>query len=205
MKPLICVSQKSVCAEDFFVRAEKILQQDVFAFILREKELSREEYKALVLKLLPIAKQYPTPFFLNGDFALACELGLGVQIPFQKYQELTKSPVPVGISIHSTEEAEYIIMQPKNIVVSHIVAGHIFATDCKKGLAARGLDFLASVCRVINKKIPVFGIGGIIPENMPALKKAGANGGAIMSSCMKAPDIEALLAELEKSFNSENV
>lgn len=202
MKPIICVSQKSVCAEDFFVRVEKIFQQEVFAFILREKELSSEEYKALVLKLLPIAKQYPTPFFINGDFTLACELGLGVQIPFHKYQELTKSPVPVGISIHSTEEAEYIMQQPKNIVVSHILAGHIFATDCKKGAAPRGLDFLAFVCRVINQKIPVFGIGGINLENMPALRKAGANGGAVMSSCMKTAGIEALLTELETRFYS---
>lgn len=192
MKPLICVSQKNVCAEDFFIRVEKIFQQEPFAFILREKELTCEEYKALALKLLPMAKKYPTPLFLNGDYALACELGLGVQISFQKYRELSESPVPVGISIHSTEEAEYIMQEPKSIVISHLLAGHIFATDCKKGLAPRGLDFLAAVCKVINKKIPVFGIGGISPENMPALYQAGANGGAIMSSCMKAPDIEAL-------------
>lgn len=193
MKSIICVSQKSVCTEDFFIRVEKIFQQEVFAFILREKELTSEEYKELALKLLPVAKKYSTPLFLNGDFALACELGLGVQISFQNYQQLANSPVPVGVSIHSAQEAEYIVQQPKNIVISHILAGHIFPTDCKKGLAPRGLEFLSSVCKIIDKKIPVFGIGGISPENMPALYQAGASGGAIMSSCMKAPDIEALL------------
>lgn len=199
MKPLICVSQKSVCAEDFFVRVEKIFQQQPFAFILREKELSREEYKALALKLLPIAKKYPTPLFLNGDFELACDLGLGVQLSFQTYRELTKSPVSVGISIHSAEEAEYIMGQPKNIAVSHILAGHIFATDCKKGIAPRGLDFLASVCKIMHNTIPVFGIGGINPKNMPELKKAGAYGGAIMSSCMKTLAIEQLFKEFAKA------
>lgn len=209
MKPLICVSQKSVCAEDFFIRAEKIFQQQPFAFILREKELTSEEYKELVLKLLAMAKKYPTPLFLNGQYELACELGLGVQISFQKYKELAESlvpnhvpqkTVPLGISIHSAEEAEYIIQHLKQIPVSHILAGHIFATDCKKGLAPRGLDFLAAVCKVVSKKIPVFGIGGISPQNMPELRKAGASGGAVMSSCMKTSNIEALLTELEAGF-----
>ena len=40
MKNIICVSQKSVCIEDFFSRVEKIMQEEIFAFILREKNFS---------------------------------------------------------------------------------------------------------------------------------------------------------------------
>ncbi len=192
MKKLICISQKEACAEDFFVRTEKILKQNVFAFILREKSLSAGEYEELALKLLPVAKKYPSPFFLNGHYELACGLGLGIQLSFQVYQELRESPVPVGISVHSAEEAEHIVRHPKGISVSHILAGHVFPTDCKKGLAPRGLEFLSSVCKAVDKKIPVFGLGGVSPDNMPALYGTGAYGGAIMSSCMKSPDIEEL-------------
>lgn len=198
MKNLICISQQEACAEDFLVRTEKILKQGVFAFILREKKLSAGQYEDLALKLLPVAKKYESPFFLNGQYDLACELGLGIQLSFQAYQELGESPVPVGISVHSAEEAEYIVRHPKNIHISHILAGHVFPTDCKKGLAPRGLGFLASVCKAIDKKIPVFGLGGVSPEKMPALYGAGAYGGAIMSSCMKSPDIE----ELFKKFTA---
>ncbi len=153
MKKLICISQKEACAEDFFVRTEKILKQDVFAFILREKSLSAGEYEELALKLMPVAKKYSSPFFLNGHYELACGLGLGTQLSFQAYQELRESPVPVGISVHSAEEAEYITRHPKGIPV---------------------------------------GLGGVSPDNMSALYGAGAYGGAIMSSCMKSPDIEEL-------------
>lgn len=197
MKKLICISQKDVCVEDFFGRVEKIVQQEVFAFILREKSLSENEYRELVLELLPITEKYSTPLFLNGHFALACELDIGVQLSFQAYQGLKESPVPVGISVHSAEEAEYIMRAQKNISVSHILAGHIFPTDCKKGLAPRGLAFLSSVCKVTGKKIPVFGLGGISPEKMPALYDAGAYGGAIMSSCMKNQNVEELLNSFE--------
>ena len=86
MKKLICISQKESCAEDFFVRTEKILKQNVFAFILREKSLSAGEYEELALKLLPVAKKYSSPFFLNGHYELACGLGLGIQLSFQVYQ-----------------------------------------------------------------------------------------------------------------------
>ena len=195
MNRFICVSQKSVCCEDFLLRAEKIFRAAPFAFILREKELAEPEYRELALSVRKIAKQCGGRLFLNGYFALACELGLGTQLSFQAYKEIVESPVPVGVSVHSPEEAEYIVNTLKNVSVSHIIAGHIFVTDCKKGLEPRGLEFLSSVCAAVGGKVPVFGIGGISPEKMPVLLGAGAAGGAIMSSCMKAENIEKLLQE----------
>lgn len=192
MKNIICVSQQSVCIEDFFSRVEKIMQEEVFAFILREKELSKQEYEQLARELQKRFTHFKTPLFLNGDFELACTLGLPVQIPFSMYEKLESSPVPVGISIHSVEEAHYIAHTKKDIEISHIIAGHIFVTDCKKGLAPRGLNFLQNVCKEINGKIPVFGIGGISPENIELVRKAGAKGGAIMSSCMKTENVQNL-------------
>ncbi len=196
MKNIICVSQKSVCVEDFFVRVEKIMQEEVFAFILREKELSKLEYEQLAKELQERFSHYNTPLFLNGDFELACKLNLPVQLPFFMYEKLSFSPVPVGISIHSVEEAHYIANTKKDIAISHIIAGHIFVTDCKKGLEPRGLEFLQRVCKVLSEEIPVFGIGGISPDNIKSVRKTGAKGGAIMSSCMKVENVQELLIML---------
>lgn len=201
MKNIICVSQKRACVCDYFLRVEEIFQCSPFAFVLREKEISPEEYRELALKVRSIAEKYSSPLFLNGNFDLACELGLGTQLSFQTYRELSESPVPVGISVHSKEEAEYIVQTPKKVPVSHIIAGHIFVTDCKKGLAPRGLDFLASVCAAVGKKYPVFGIGGITPEKMPLLREAGAFGGAVMSSCMQTKNMAVLAREFAEAGN----
>ena len=57
---------------------------------------------------------------------------------------------------------------------NYIVAGHIFDTDCKKGLPGRGVDFLKDVINSVS--IPVFAIGGITVENYPKIKEAGASG-----------------------------
>ena len=40
-----------------------------------------------------------------------------------------------------------------------MTAGHVYVTDCKKGLPPRGLEFLKEVCTKVT--IPVYAIGGI--------------------------------------------
>ena len=65
---------------------------------------------------------------------------------------------------------------------SYVTGGHIFATDCKKGVPPRGLDFLKAVCSSVN--IPVYAIGGINGDNINSVLNAGASGACIMSGLM---------------------
>ena len=83
-------------------------------------------------------------------------------------------------TIHSVSEA----VEAEKLGVSYLTAGHIYVTDCKKGLPPRGLPFLQNVCQAV--QIPVYGIGGIkIDEaQLHELKNAGAAGGCVMSGMM---------------------
>lgn len=81
----------------------------------------------------------------------------------------------IGVSVHSREEAVY----AESKGADYLIAGHIFATDCKKGLPPRGLDFLAEICASV--KIPVFAIGGM--DLVP--RASGAGGG----SCRNMHDV----------------
>ena len=69
--------------------------------------------------------------------------------------------------------------------MSYITAGHIYVTDCKKGLEPRGLGFLKDVCSTVN--VPVYAIGGIKfdKKQWEELKQKGASGGCIMSGMME--------------------
>ena len=93
----------------------------------------------------------------------------------------------LGTSCHSVEDAR----EAEKLGCTYITAGHVFATDCKKGLAPRGLDFLRAVCRAVD--LPVWAIGGITPENFPSVRAAGARGGCVMSGLMTCADPAALL------------
>ena len=68
------------------------------------------------------------------------------------YQQFFKV---IGTSVHSVEDA----IKAEQLGATYMTAGHIFATDCKKGLPPRGLDFLKNVCDTV--QIPVYAIGGI--------------------------------------------
>lgn len=43
----------------------------------------------------------------------------------------------VGVSVHSADEA----VLAEKMGATYVTAGHIFATDCKKGLEPRGIEF----------------------------------------------------------------
>ena len=85
----------------------------------------------------------------------------------------------VWVSVHTVEEA----VNAEKLGANALIAGHIFMTDCKKGLAPRGLDFLKDICRAVS--IPVFAIGGIDDSNSEAVKLAGAQGECRMSWYMR--------------------
>ncbi len=81
--------------------------------------------------------------------------------------------------IHKPEEA----IKAQKLGVDFVFAGHVFVTDCKKGLPPRGLEFLTDVVNAV--KIPVYGIGGINEENIAKIMECGAAGGCMMSGFMK--------------------
>lgn len=80
----------------------------------------------------------------------------------------------------------------------YVTAGHIFPTDCKKGLPPKGLAFLQEISQEANVK--VYALGGINPENMMEIKKTGADGVCLMSYCMRASAQE--LQKLVSSWGS---
>lgn len=101
---------------------------------------------------------------------------------FQGENYLTENPlkkIRIGTSVHSVEEA----VRAEELGASYLFAGHIFETDCKKGLAPRGLSFLEEVCKAVS--IPVYALGGINDETEPLVRKTKAAGACRMSGYMK--------------------
>lgn len=57
----------------------------------------------------------------------------------------------VGVSVHSADEA----VLAEKMGATYVTAGHIFATDCKKGLEPRGIEFLKNAVSSVD--IDVYG------------------------------------------------
>ena len=85
----------------------------------------------------------------------------------------------IGTSIHSVEDAIF----AESHGADYITAGHIFTTDCKKGLPGRGIEWLKTVCDAVS--IPVYAIGGISDANAGELSDCGISGYCMMSASMQ--------------------
>ena len=196
MSDILCVTNRTLCKEDFLQRVEKIAASHPKGIILREKDLSEEEYKKLAEKVIQICEEYHVPCILHYFVDAAIELGAeNIHLPLhvlrgmdEKKKEAFKI---IGASCHSVEEAQ----EAERLGCTYITAGHIFVTDCKKGLAPRGLEFLQDVCKSVS--IPVYAIGGIGSENIGAVRKAGAAGACVMSGLMSCENVKETMKGFE--------
>ena len=196
MCKIICVTNRKLCREDFFDRIEKIASARPHRIILREKDLSESEYETLAKQVLEICKRQGANCILHSFYETAIKLGCKkIHLPLHILRELPEEKKAyfdvIGSSVHSADEAR----EAEKLGCTYITAGHIFATDCKKGLAPRGLDFLQNVVNAVD--IPVFGIGGIGADNMQSVADI-AYGACIMSGFMTCDDTEKYMEELTK-------
>ncbi|MGM9564787.1 thiamine phosphate synthase [Evtepia sp.] len=198
MSDILCVTNRSLCSGDFLQRLEKIAAAKPAGIVLREKDLSETEYKELARRVLLICREHQVPCILHSFVGAAMELGGdAIHLPLPILRTMTDDQKAsfrtIGASCHSVEEA----LEAQRLGCTYLTAGHIFETDCKKGLPGRGLDFLNRVCQQVS--IPVYAIGGISAGNLGAVRRAGAQGACIMSGLMQCENVSAYFTELERA------
>ena len=196
MSDVLCVTNRNLCEGDFRQRVEEIAANKPKGIILREKDLTEEAYKRLAEDVLLLCKKYEVPCILHSFVNAAIELRaesihLPLHILRKMDEEKKKLFKHIGASCHSATEAK----EAERLGCTYITAGHVFVTDCKKGLEPRGLDFLKSICE--NVSIPVYAIGGIRRENIQSVRDAGAKGACIMSGLMRCEDVKNYLKDLK--------
>ena len=183
---VIAVSNRHLCKRPFLEQIKIVCEWHPKALILREKDLTEAEYEQV-------------PCILHNFWQIAVKLNSNqIHLPLPVLRQLVNQAViqeknqgsgtfyQIGTSVHSVEEA----VEAEKLGASYLVAGHIYATDCKKGVPPRGIGFLKEVCDAV--RLPVYGIGGIHfePEQWRELVRAGAKGGCIMSGMMTLAEEE---------------
>lgn len=183
MSDVICVTSHRLCRTDFLTQIERLAKARPKAILLREKDLPERAYRALAEQVLAICAAYRTPCILHtfADAAISLRAD-ALHLPLPLLRKLTDAQKAsfrlLGASCHSCKEA----IEAEALGCTYLTAGHIFATDCKKGLSPRGLAFLSDVCRSVS--VPVYAIGGIDSANWPLAARAGAAGCCVMSGAM---------------------
>lgn len=184
---IIAITDRTISVtRDFLEQVERIANASPDMIILREKDLSEQEYRYLAIECMRICGIRNVRFCINSYFKIAKDLGADrIQLSFSSFKmnlEKIDDFKEKWVSIHSKKEA----IEAEKLGATHLIYGNVFETSCKPGKEGKGLVALANVCKAVN--IPVFGVGGIGPDNIKTVLETGCDGVCIRSLFMRAKD-----------------
>jgi thiamine-phosphate diphosphorylase len=185
---IIYITNRKICSGDFLGRIDMLAKSRPHAIMLREKDLGQKEYEALAAKVKSICYMSGVSLIVNGHIETASKLGIlfihlsmtDLRLHAAGLNDFTS----VGASVHNVSEAQ----EAQELGASYLIAGHIFPTDCKKGVPPRGMSFLREVCNSV--KVPVFAIGGMTKDRIEDVMSVGAKGICLMSEAMTSKNIQ---------------
>lgn len=170
------------------------------AVILREKDLNSDKIIPIAENIKKITEPQNVPLIINSNMEAALKINAeGFHTSYLNHMNgHFKFNGILGVSVHSTLEA--VKAQEKG--ADYLLAGHIFKTDCKKGLKPRGIAFLKDILDEVS--IPVIAIGGINETNIDEVLKTGVCGAAVMSFVMCSNNPYLTTCNLKKHFGKIN-
>ncbi len=188
---LIRTGEDSGCTKERYLeQIKKCVRLRPAALILREKDLDATSYCELAKQVNRICEDGRVKMFIHGEFAChntdimqytGCHnIHMSIKQFMNESDDYIVKADCISVSCHSVSEAQYAAENG----ASQIIAGTIFETECKPGKKGDGLEYLNEVAdRVhsINQEIKVYAIGGIKPDNIQQVIRAGADGGCMMS------------------------
>lgn len=187
--PLIAVTDSATSPRPLpeqIERLAKLTELRPQAVILRAKALDKAAYRTLALQAQQSCEAAGIPLILHSDWQLARELGISMlHLPLALLRQILEYERAyftwLSTSVHSVGEAQ----EAQALGATVLIAGHIYTTQCKAGLAPRGLGFLQNVCSAVN--LPVYAIGGISFDaaQHAELQENGARGACVMSAYMR--------------------
>ena len=170
---------------------------------LRAKQSSPEEIRRMAEKIVPITRRAGVALVINDYPDIAQDVGaefchLGQEDFFdagrQHTSELktTKEKLKIGLSSHSTEQAQRAIQ----VGADYIAVGPVYVTGTKPGRAPVTLEYVRWAAA--NVAIPWFAIGGINLQNLDDVLAAGAKRICVVSAILNAPDVAKTCLEFRK-------
>jgi thiamine-phosphate pyrophosphorylase len=167
------------------------LAAGVMFFQYRSKNGARKNIYETALILSRVAENAKACFMVNdhADIAAAVDadgVHLGQDdLPIEFARKLLGNAKLIGISTHSLEQAR----AAEAAGADYIGFGPVFKTSTKDAGRTQGIRNLTIIKNSV--AIPVIAIGGINQANVQFVAQAGADGAAVISGVLAAPDIRS--------------
>lgn len=165
-------------------------------FQYRNKTASMKEAYAEALPLRQAAADLGVLFIVNDrcDLALAVDadgVHLGQEdLPYAEARKVMGPKKIIGLSTHNADQ----VREADRLKPDYIGFGPIFKPGSKQDhdpiVGVSGLRTIRSLT-----PLPIFAIGGITLDQVEEVIRAGANGIAVISAVLKAPDIKQAVSD----------
>ncbi len=195
---LYLVTDPVLCGDRGVVETcRQALQAGVTAIQLRDKTASTRNLIEMAAILMVLCEKHEALFIVNDrvDVALACQ-SRGVHLgqddmPATDARRLLGPEAVIGISVRSVDEA----VAAWKDGADYIAANMVFPTDTKTDLEKPlGLDAIGRLKKAT--PLPLIAIGGINKTNADIVRKAGADGIAVVSAIMAATQVDKSVHDL---------
>jgi thiamine-phosphate pyrophosphorylase len=170
-------------------------------FQYRDKQATMKDAYLCARALRQAAAETDSLFIVNDrcDLALAVDadgVHLGQEdLPIAYARRLLGPGKIIGLSTHTQAQVQEAVgAQP-----DYIGFGPIFSTSTKTDHdPVVGLEGLRAARALTT--LPLFAIGGITAESSPMIMAAGANGVAVISAILTAPDLGSAIRRFQQSL-----
>ena len=154
---------------------------------LRTHRLTAAELHALAVRLVRVQRETGCWLVVNDRVDVALATGAqGIQLNSRSMRiadaRAIAPRIPIGASIHTAAQA----IAAEREGAAWTVAGQTPEAESRAGDSARAESFVAEVSRCTT--LPVIAIGGVKPDDVAPLRRAGAWGIAVIRGVWGAPD-----------------
>ncbi|ATO47664.1 thiamine phosphate synthase [Brevibacillus laterosporus] len=200
---------------------QKAEQAGVDYLHIREKQRTAREIEEWIKLLSDVFPRERIIVNDRVDLAIAYHCG-GVQLGQHSMRASLASRILsldqlLGCSIHNEQECLSVQADLQQTSDQHgsssgnvfcprrtpifVLAGHVYVTECKPGVEARGLAFVTRMRKLLASNISLIGIGGITPQRVKEVIEAGADGIAVMSGIMRSTQPQNRIKEYREQLD----
>ncbi|HEY4375066.1 MAG TPA: Nudix family hydrolase [Burkholderiales bacterium] len=163
--------------ENMLERLDAALQAGLRLVQVREPGMAPDLFAAFAREVVARCHAHGAQALVNDDMALAQAVGAdGVHLPSRALMQLAQKPdfALVGASIHNAEE----LARAERLDCDFAVLGPVAATRSHPQAAPLGWEGFVRIAG--RATLPVFGLGGLEPEDAATAWRHGAHGVAML-------------------------
>ena len=183
MYPVVCLispSAPDAGSDDALIeRVARAARAGVQLIQIRQPARDALALQRLVNRTVESVVGTPARVVVNERLDVALAAGAhgvhlrGGSMPADRVRAIVPPGFLVGRSVHSAGEGERVAREGG---LDYLLFGAVFATPSKPGISGAGIAALAAVCARVS--IPVLAVGGMAPQHLGAVRRAGAAGWA---------------------------